>query len=102
MHEHPEPVGSVTLPTYADLGPLMSVSDVAAYFGVTKSLAAQWTRGGDWPEPIAKLSSGAVYATGAVIAWGKAHERSRGGGPREAGDPTLPSRRGAARRELTG
>jgi|SRR4051812_6344958 hypothetical protein len=94
MREHPEPVSSVTLATYDDVDPVLSIGGVAVYFDVTKGLAAKWTLSSDWPEPFAEPPSGTLYVTSEVIAWGKAHERSRDGGPREGGDPRPPSRRG--------
>jgi hypothetical protein len=97
--KHPDPVDALTLPTFRDLDPVLSIGGVAAYFGVSKVLASRWARESkDWPAPIAKPPSGTLYATAAVIEWGKAHERPRGGGPREAGDPTPPSQRKRVRR----
>lgn len=91
---HARPIGTVELDRYADLDPVLSISGVAAYFGVSKMLASKWSReSGDWPAPFATPPSGALYATSDVIEWGKVHERARGGGPRESGDPTPPSAR---------
>lgn len=104
--KHPEPTGTVELDTYRDLDPVLTVGGVAAYFGVTKQLAAKWARvSPDWPEPFAytqppqpgeEKRSGALYRTTDVIAWAKAHERRRAEGPREPNDPRPPSAKKAA------
>lgn len=88
---HPEPTGELALPTYRDLDPILGVGGIGDYYGVSKGLAAKWARGADFPEPIAQPRSGALYRTADVIAWGVAHERKRGEGPRAAGDPRPPS-----------
>lgn len=88
---HPEPVGAVEVPTYRGLDPVMTVGAAADYFGVKKQLVARWATRGDWPSPFAAPRSGALYLTADVIAWGKANERGRAEGPREAHDPRPPS-----------
>jgi hypothetical protein len=96
---HPDPVGAVKVPTYRDLDPVLSVSAVAAYYGVTKGLASKWARErSDWPAPFATPPSGALYLTADVIAWGQTNERKRAEGPRPAGDPRPPSVARASRR----
>jgi hypothetical protein len=84
----------VTLATYRDVDPVLTVGGIAAYFGVDRQLAAKWARESrDFPEPFAHPPAGAVYATQDVIAWGERHERRRSEGPRPAGDPRPPSAR---------
>lgn len=88
---HPQPTGSVEVPTYRDLDPVLSVGGVAEYFGVQKQLVARWAKRDDWPEPFATPATGALYLTVHVIEWGKANERGREAGPRETHDPRPPS-----------
>lgn len=95
---HARPTGEVSLPTFNGLDPVLSVSGIGHYFGVSKVLAHKWARTSpDFPEPFAMPPSGALYATADVIEWAKRHERKRAGGPREAGDPRAPSARGRRR-----
>jgi hypothetical protein len=103
--KHPEPVATVEVPVYharSELEPILSVSGVGDYFGVSKGLAAKWVRESpDFPEVFARPGSGSVYLTAEVISWGERHERPRAGGPREAGDPRPPSVRKTSRRHRT-
>lgn len=90
--QHARPTGEVTVPTYRDLDPVVTVSGIADYFGVSKPLANKWTMtSDDFPEPLARLPTGAIYVTADVIEWGRRHERQRGGGPRARGDNRPPS-----------
>lgn len=89
---HPEPTGVVEVPVFRDLDPVLTVGGIADYFGVSKQLAAKWSRESkDFPAKFANPGSGTVYLTADVIAWGRRHERARAGGPRPAGDPRPPS-----------
>ena len=97
--KHPAPIGSIQVPVFRDLDPVLSVGAIGDYFGVSKGLASKWARESpDFPEVFAKPPSGALYVTAEVIAWGVRHERKRSEGPRPIGDPRLPSVRKATRR----
>lgn len=100
--KHPEPQGTYVVPSYAPrekLDPVLTVGGIGDYFGVSKGLAAKWAReSADFPEVFARPGSGAIYVTAEVIEWGKAHERKRAEGPRQAGDPRPPSVRKASKR----
>lgn len=82
--------------------PIMGVTEVATYAGVSRQLAAKWARTwNDWPAPFAVLSAGTFWATDSVLDVLRAHERKPGQGPREAGDPRSPSAlRRASRRKV--
>lgn len=71
------------------LPPIMGISEVAGYYGVSKQLVYKWTHRSDFPEPVAgpdhptrPLSMGQLWDADAVKRWGRKHGRSKGSGPR--------------------
>lgn len=79
--------------------PIMGLGEIADYYGVSRQLAAKWSRTHeDFPEPLAVLKMGPVWRTEDVLEYGRRRERKRGEGPRPAGDPRPPSARKKTRR----
>jgi hypothetical protein len=75
-----------------NLPPIMGLTEVANYAGVSRQLAKKWTATwGDWPAPYAVLAAGNIWQTDDVKDVLKRHERTPGAGPRAVGDPRPPS-----------
>ena len=82
--------------TTSRLPNVMGLSEIAAYFGVSRTLAHKWTtRSGGlypFPEPVAgpdhprhPLSMGKLWMAEDVYAWARASGRRKGAGPLEPG-----------------
>lgn len=59
-----------------------SVTEIAKYYEISKQLAYKWTRHSEFPEPVETPARGRQWSAEHVIAWGVAHGRSKGCGPR--------------------
>jgi hypothetical protein len=60
---------------------LAGLAEVAEILGVAKRSASRYTRRDDFPEPVARLSTGPVWDADAVEAWGVEHRPFRRGRP---------------------
>jgi predicted DNA-binding transcriptional regulator AlpA len=60
---------------------LAGLAEVAELLGVTKRSASRYTRRPDFPEPLARLSSGPIWNAAEVEAWGGEHGPFRRGRP---------------------
>lgn len=62
---------------------LMGLHEIGARLGVTSQRALQIVRDhADFPEPVAELGMGRVWAVKDVEAWVRSHPRRRPGRPR--------------------
>jgi hypothetical protein len=69
------------------LPPIMGLSEIADYFGVSRQLARKWTAThDDFPAPYVELRMGKTWRTSEVLAYGKRRGRQQGAGPRPSGD----------------
>lgn len=60
--------------TVVDVAPdvLVGLAEIAEVLGVTKNTALKYTRRADFPKPLDRLASGAVWSRPAVDEWTKA------------------------------
>ena len=65
------------------MGPLRlaGLAEVAELLGVNKRSASRYTRRADFPEPLARLSSGPIWNAAEVEVWGAEHGPFRRGRP---------------------
>ena len=61
---------------------LAGLAEVAEFLFVSKRSASRYTRREDFPEPVARLSTGPVWEAAAIVEWGAEH------GPFHRGRPT--------------
>jgi len=61
--------------------PLAGLAEVADLLGISKRSASRYTRRDDFPEPVARLSTGPVWDATAVEIWGAEHGPFRRGRP---------------------
>lgn len=60
---------------------LAGLSEIAAYYAITRQLADKRTRRSDFPKPLAQLAAGKVWDMREVTAFGKRHGWVQGSGP---------------------
>jgi hypothetical protein len=60
---------------------LAGLAEVSEMLGVNKRSASRYARRSDFPEPLARLSSGPIWDAAEVEAWGAAHGPFRPGRP---------------------
>ena len=60
----------------------VGITQIAAYYAISKQLADKWSHHKAFPEPTGRSSRGARrWDPELVIAWGVAHGRRKGCGP---------------------
>jgi predicted DNA-binding transcriptional regulator AlpA len=52
---------------------LAGVAEIAEMFKVTKRTAWNYTRRGDFPEPVDRLASGPIWRRSDIEDWGRTH-----------------------------
>jgi len=65
---------------------VVGVSEIAEFYGVPKRTAARYVDRDDFPEPLARLASGRVWARAAAEAWKRDHLPLPPGRPRKEED----------------
>jgi predicted DNA-binding transcriptional regulator AlpA len=61
---------------------LLGIAEIAAAFGVQRNSAWRWSRRDDFPDPVARLSSGPIYRRRDIKRWYAQHN-PQGGRPRK-------------------
>lgn len=61
---------------------LMGLHEVAEHFAVNRQLVYKWSQRESFPEPVAVLAQGKVWAREDIVAWGRKNGRKAGMGPK--------------------
>jgi hypothetical protein len=60
----------------------VGISQIAAYYAISKQLAHKWSQHSEFPAPVAQSPRGGrLWDAELVIAWGVTHGRRKGCGP---------------------